>query len=273
MTFVAKASIRKGTSTVTRKGIINKIKLIHATTVAGHSASLDISVYMNRYIHLRERNLLHVIGCDQCFSRLHQLQEHKKKVHACERPFACNVCDMKFTMERDLFVHGKVHLGEKIVSCDDCGKLFTRPGDLRKHMRIHTGEKPYQCNHCGKCFCESGNLKQHLRKHTGEKPFVCEQCGRCFSQLGNLYAHRNRHTKACKSMPSGPNQSVTPQVKQEPYSCNLCDETFSMAKDLWIHKRIHQGEKPFSCNYCGKFVSKGVEFNEAYKDTYRRKTS
>ena len=37
------------------------MKLIHATTVAGHSASLDISVYMNRYIHVRERNLLHVI--------------------------------------------------------------------------------------------------------------------------------------------------------------------------------------------------------------------
>lgn len=62
MTSVAKASIRKGTSTVTRKGIINKMKLIHATTVAGHSASLDISVYMNRYIHVPERNLLHVIG-------------------------------------------------------------------------------------------------------------------------------------------------------------------------------------------------------------------
>ncbi|KAH9507400.1 hypothetical protein Btru_057997 [Bulinus truncatus] len=81
------------------------------------------------------------------------------------RPFACHICNKRFTQKAHLIIHKRIHTGEKPYSCHICHRRFAQSSHLTVHKRVHTGEKPFFCNFCGMGFCRRPRLEAHILQH------------------------------------------------------------------------------------------------------------
>jgi hypothetical protein len=95
-----------------------------------------------------------------------------------------------------------------------------------------------------------------LQSHTGHRPFQCKVCKQNFSEAATLQQHMRRHTLESRWWLYTLLLLLSDAYMTEPYLCDFpgCGKAFAITGALTIHKRTHNGQKPFKCTYCDRYV-------------------
>ncbi|KAF3691768.1 Zinc finger protein 208 Zinc finger protein 91-like [Channa argus] len=202
---------------------------------------------------------------------------------------SCHFCGKFFSTSQSLKKHERNHRGERPYRCLECGKGFKKRAHLFGHKIVH--QRRIQCTVCRKILPTIGELIQHRSSHLKRGMLQCPDCDLQFQYpahlLRHLDAHRNRENKApqleesTQLKPQQPVKSVKEESGPKQVQCSLCKEIFNDAQILRKHclthisgsssnqcpfckhnfnnRRYllrhmikHTGDKPYSCENCGK---------------------
>lgn len=215
----------------------SNLKLSYHTKSVHEERKFQCTVCERKFMtahHLKMHSAMHVevkpFPCDECtasFTYKKLLESHKLTKHIvssgdAQFPFACSVCEMKFSSRNTYNHHAKSHRGTKgPFPCDVCGKDLATKESLNCHKLMHTGEKTLLCEICNKAFSHRKYYAVHKRVHTGERPYTCTTCGKSFTQASTLTVHKRYH--------SG----------ERPYICSICDKGFVTRTIMVNHMKKH----------------------------------
>ncbi|KAM9309853.1 transmembrane protein 116 isoform 1-T1 [Pholidichthys leucotaenia] len=206
-----------------------------------------------------EESRLHCSLCQQDFSSLEQLRQHRQ-LHLKPTKFVCEVCGREYGRASRLKEHARTHTGERPYECDICLKRFFVLRVFRKHQEIHTRSRTESgSDHEDSVLTREDSvvkvvfdpdgplsgtvdgLKEKNRNHEeGERPshtdevklYTCSVCERTYPTSSILREHCKIHEV------------------DVPQTCSVCSKTFPNAAKLRSHQKVHMKEKPHACSIC-----------------------
>ncbi|KOB79031.1 Uncharacterized protein OBRU01_01242, partial [Operophtera brumata] len=130
--------------------------------------------------HIKVHDISRSYVCEICeyrFNTKANLKTHKENIHRTKsETVACTVCyklmNSPQILKRHMKIHTekppKIHACDRPYACDMCPKTYAKRQALKVHVRSHTGERPFNCDKCSKTFTRYEILKRHLKTHFGE---------------------------------------------------------------------------------------------------------
>ena len=145
---------------------------------------------------------------------------------------------MNLSNNNNLIRHMRMHAGEKPYNCNKCDMNFLNKSNLISHMRTHAVKKPYHRNQCFITFLNNSNLINYMWIHPVKKPYHCNQCDNSFSDNYNLF-HKRQNFTDISGITLGKSHINVFNV------IGILNQKFTFAEnsDLIAHMRIHIGEK------------------------------
>ena len=81
--------------------------------------------------------------------------------------------------------HLLIHSGVLPFACDICQKRFSRTDNFNLHKRQHTNERPYKCGGCEKKYVSGSKLRRHWKTSNCE-PHSIEESSPTDSKGSNV---------------------------------------------------------------------------------------
>ncbi|XP_066911512.1 oocyte zinc finger protein XlCOF6-like [Clytia hemisphaerica] len=243
-----------------------------------HKKEIKILETFQEHLLWRNQGYLQMFGCNLCnkeFATFLYIFEHLENEHGLKAAestssprFQCIFeCQKEFSDETQLVKHFiKGHWPEGCSTCISCGKSFDNIIMAKKHFKLlrcqtlrdrlqsigidltkvetyeKVGEKTEQCPECDFVCTRKSTMEIHARTHRKEKFYECPICRKKFSHIGNMKKHITIIHEG-----KSPKKNI-----EKLLSCHHCDKMFESPSLLERHLITHTGEKPYTCQNCGK---------------------